>query len=146
MYRPFWKMTQSSGYYNSDLEITAMRSDGADGQNVNEVNSAVRICHIPARINVKVAQERSQLQNREITLKQLKGHFLAIVNDRKLKNFEVIKGDVVEANLGAQARNYVLHPYKMVKNQLTNQLGNWLIRTDFWMVIWRTPLVIYFDI
>ena len=67
-----------------------------------------------------MTQERSQAQNREIALKRLKGQLLAIANEQRLEHIQAIRGDVVEAAWGAQIRNYVLHPYRMVKDQRTN--------------------------
>ena len=81
---------------------------------------AVRIKHIPTGINIKVAQERSQAQNRDIALKRLKRQLLAIANEQRLMKIKLIRGEAVEAAWGAQIRNYVLHAYKMVKDQRTN--------------------------
>ena len=86
-------------------------------QNVNKVNSAVRIKHLPSGLAVKCAQERSQSLNKEIALKRLKAQLLAIAQEQRLQDIQEIRGDMVEASWGAQIRNYVLHPYKMVKDQ-----------------------------
>jgi len=104
---------------DNELEITAMRSGGKGGQNVNKVNSAVRIKHIPSGLQVKCSQERSQPLNKEIALKRLKAQLLAIAQEQRVQDYKQIRGDMVEASWGAQIRNYVLHPYKMIKDQRT---------------------------
>lgn len=104
---------------DNELEITTMRSGGKGGQNVNKVNSAVRIKHIPSGLQVKCTQERSQPQNKEIALKRLKAQLLAIAQEQRVQDYKQIRGDIVEASWGAQIRNYVLHPYKMIKDQRT---------------------------
>ena len=104
----------------SELEITTMRSGGKGGQNVNKVESGVRIKHIPTGINVKCTEERSQHQNRDIALKRVKAQLLAIAQEQKCEEIKAIRGDAVEAAWGAQIRNYVLQPYKMVKDQRCN--------------------------
>lgn len=104
---------------DKDLEITTMRSGGAGGQNVNKVSSAVRIKHLPSGLTVKCTQERSQAQNKDIAMKRLKAQLLAIAREQRVTEIQQIRGDQVEATWGAQIRNYVLHPYKLVKDQRT---------------------------
>lgn len=76
--------------------------------------------HIPTGINVKCTQERSQLMNKDIALKRVKAQLLAIAQEQRCEEINAIRGDAVEAAWGAQVRNYVLQPYKMIKDQRTN--------------------------
>ena len=104
----------------NDIRIDVYRSTGAGGQGVNTTDSAVRITHLPTKIVVTCQNERSQIQNKEKALEILKNKLYQLEIEKKEKELKELKGEQADINFGSQIRNYVMHPYSLVKDLRTN--------------------------
>lgn len=102
-----------------DLKIDVYRAGGHGGQSVNTTDSAVRVTHLPTGISVAIQNERSQLQNKETALTILRSRLAQLQIEQHAENLADVKGPNQSAEFGNQIRNYVLHPYKQVKDTRT---------------------------
>ncbi len=108
-----------------DIRMDVYKSSGAGGQHVQKNATAVRLVHIPTGIVVTCQNERSQMQNREMAMRILRGRLYELERQKREEETARLKGEHVEAGWGNQIRSYVLHPYKMVKDHRTNyEVGN----------------------
>lgn len=108
-----------------DLRIDTFRSGGAGGQHVNKTDSAVRITHLPTNTVVVCQAERSQIKNRSTAMKILKARLYELEKRKRLAERDKAEAQKMEASFGSQIRNYVMAPYRLVKDLRTNlELGN----------------------
>jgi peptide chain release factor 2 len=104
---------------DKDLRIDTYRSSGAGGQHVNVTDSAVRITHIPTNIVVTCQNQRSQIQNRAVAMQVLRSKLYELELEKRRADSADLEATKMDISFGSQIRNYVLHPYRLVKDTRT---------------------------
>ncbi len=109
----------------NDVRVDVYRSSGPGGQSVNTTDSAVRLTHVPTGIVVTCQNEKSQLQNKEAAFRVLRGKLFEIEEQKRQNELAQLKGEKMDNSFGSQIRNYVLYPYRLIKDTRSNiESGN----------------------